>query len=181
MKKVLQFSGLISLGLALVAFIIMMAGHSVVYTSDAANNWYSGISAIFGGGTAKITISGFGLSLSSGVTEVDAKLAWCSLLSWIFVLIGMLIIVIGIVFPLLKINALEKFAGILNLVSVALLVVGGIFLFFTVPAFAAANEWNNSDGWGLSAGWVISAIMLIIAGVFAILPAAAAFIGSKKK
>ncbi len=35
MKKVLQFSGLISLVLAVVAFILMMASPAVVYTSGS--------------------------------------------------------------------------------------------------------------------------------------------------
>ena len=77
-------------------------------------------------------------------------------------------------------TALEKFAGILNLVALACFVVGGIFMFLVVPTFYAANEWDMNDSVKIGAGWVIGGIVAIVAGAFAILPAAAAFFGKKK-
>ena len=179
MKKVLKFAPLCALLLAVVVFILMMAGHSVVYTSDAARNWYSGVSAIFGGGTAQITISGFGISLSSGVQEVDAKLAWNALLAWIFVVAALVLLLISSVTVFVKIKPLEKFGGLIALISAGLLLVAGIFLFFTVPAFAGANEWNNADGWGLGAAWVIGAILAIVAGAVSAFPAVLALVEKK--
>ena len=180
MKKFLQFAGLISCCLALVAFILLMVTHSVVYLDDAAKNWYSGISAVFGGGQAQISVSGFGLTVSTGAVDVDAKLAWCALLAWIFGLVAMLVLLFGALIPVLKIKALEKFAGLLNLIAVGLLVVAGIFVFFTVPAFAGANEWKNSDGWGLGAGYVIAAILFLAAGAVAALSPVMELLGKKK-
>ena len=179
MKKLFKFAPLCALLLAIVTFILMMAGHSVVYTSDAPRNWYSGVSAIFGGGTAQITLSGWGISISSGVQEVDAKLAWNALLAWIFVLAALVALLIGSVMVFVKIKALEKFGGLIALIAGALLLVAGIFLFFTVPAFAAANEWNNSDGWGLGGAWVAGAIIAIVAGVVSALPAVLALVEKK--
>ena len=179
MKTFLKFAGLISLGLAVVGFILVMSTHSVVYTSSPADNWYSATSAIFGGGTAQITLSGWGITISSGVQNVDAKGAWCALLSWIFVLVGLLGLIAGVVLPLLKVKGFNRFAGLVNLCSAGLLLVGGIFLFFTVSAFGAANEWNNTNGWGLGGGWVVAAILYIAAGAVAVFPAAVGLIEKK--
>lgn len=176
MKKFLQFTGLIALVLGLVAFILLMASHSVVYASNTAN-WYSGISAVFGGGTAQVSIAGWSTSGS-----VDAKLAWPALIGWILILVAMIILLAGVVLPLLKVKALEKFAGVLNLVAVAALVTAGILIFFTEPAFGAANEWSEESikDWTLGGGYIAAGILSIIGGVFAILPAAVDFLGKKK-
>ena len=160
MKKVLKFSGLAALVLALVAFILLMATHSVVNTENSGT-WFSGISAVFGGGTA--ALAGF-------ESDSDSKLAWVALLAWIFILVAMLIIIAGIVLPLLKIHALDKVAGILNLVSVCLLVVAGVLVFFTVPAFASSNEWSSTDYWSLGGGFITAGILSILAGAVAICP-----------
>ena len=183
MKKFLQFAGIISLALAAVGFILMMATHALTYHTAGslgeANAWSSGVAVIFGKGPAQSSgnILGFGGTLNG---DFDGKLAVTALLAWIFALAAMIILLLGVVLPLLKIKALEKFAGLLNLIAVGLLVVGGVLLFFTLPAFAGANEWNSQDHWALGAGWVIGAILFILAGVVAILPTAADFLGKKK-
>ena len=176
MKKFLQFSGIIALVLGLVAFILLMASHSVVYADNTAN-WYSGISAVFGGGTAQVSIAGW-----SNSGSVNAKLAWPALIGWILILVAMIILLAGVVLPLLKVKALEKFAGVLNLVAVAALVTAGILVFFTEPAFGAANEWSEESikAWTLGGGYIAAAILAILGGVVAILPAAVDFVGKKK-
>ncbi len=176
MKKALKFSGLAALVFALVAFILLMASHSVVYADNTAN-WYSGISAVFGGGTAQVDIMGWSKSGS-----VDAKLAWPALIGWILILAAMIILLLGVVLPLLKIKALDKFAGVLNLIAVGALVAAGILIFFTEPAFGAANDWNSDaiKAWTLGAGYIVAGILAIIGGVLAILPAAVDFVGKKK-
>ena len=176
MKKFLKFSGIVALVFALVAFILLMASHSVVYADNTAN-WYSGISAVFGGGTAQVNIMGWTKSGS-----VDAKLAWPALIGWILIVVAMVILLLGIVLPLLKVKALEKFAGVLNLVAVCALVAAGILVFFTEPAFGAANDWSSDaiKQWTLGAGYVVAGILAILGGVCAILPAAADFLGKKK-
>ena len=176
MKKFLKFSGIVALVFALVAFILLMAAHSVVYADNTAN-WYSGISAVFGNGTAQVDIMGWSKSGS-----VDAKLAWPALIGWILMLVAMVIILLGIVLPLVKVKALDKFAGVLNLVAVGALVTAGILVFFTEPAFGAANEWSEEaiKAWTLGGGYVAAGILSIIGGAVAILPAAVDFIGKKK-
>ena len=176
MKKYLKFSGLVALVFALVAFILLMASHSVVYAENHAN-WYSGISAVFGGGTAQISIGGW-----SNSGSVDAKLAWPALIGWISILVAMVILLLGVILPLLKVKALEKFAGVLNLVAVCALVAGGILVFFTEPAFGAANEWSEDSikAWTFGGGYIAAGILSIVGGCFAILPAAVDFIGKKK-
>lgn len=169
MKKVLQFSGLISLVLAIVAFILMMASDAVIQPiAGNTQTVYAGTTAIFG--KTESTILG----------DVVTKPSALALIGWILILVGMIIVCAGVVLPLLKINALEKFAGILNLVALVCFVLGGIFMFLVVPTFYAANEWDVQDSTKIGAGWVIGGIIAIVAGAFAILPAAAAFLGKKK-
>lgn len=180
MKKFLKFSGIIAAVIAIVSFILLMCCHSVVYSNGGTSGWYSGISALFGGGTALVGAKGSGWSISTGAQSVDAKLAWTALVGWILIIVALVILIAGIILPLLKVHALDKFAGILNLVAVLCLVVAGILIFVTLPVFAQANEWSNADGWGLGAGWIIAGILAIVGGVVAILPAAFDFVGSKK-
>ena len=183
MKKFLQFAGIISLALAAVGFILMMATHAMEYAASNsianASGWYSGVAVIFGKGPYEVSGSILGIG-GTGQGTFEGTLAWNALLGWIFALAAMIILLLGVVLPLLKINALQKFAGLLNLIAVGLLVVGGIFLFFTVPAFGAANEWDNTNNWALGAGWVVAAILYILAGAVAIAPAAANFLAKKK-
>ena len=176
MKKALKFSGLAALVFALVAFILLMASHSVVYADNTAN-WYSGISAVFGNGTAQVDVMGWSKS-----GAVDAKLAWPALIGWILILVAMIILCAGVVLPLLKVKALDKFAGVLNLVAVGSLVAAGILIFFTEPAFGAANEWSEESikAWTLGGGYIAAGILAIVGGALAILPAAVDFIGKKK-
>ena len=173
MKKVLKFAPLCALLLAIVAFILMMATHSLVYNGDNINSWYDGASAIFGKG--KSQIGGGGLSL---VGDFEGKLAWNALLAWIFILIALLALLISSVMVFVKIKALEKFGGLIALIAGGLLLVAGIFLFFTLPAFASANE-ANMDKWGLGAGWVIGAILAIVGGAVSALPAVLAIVEKK--
>ena len=184
MKKFLQFAGLISLVLAAVGFVLMMTTHALEYSAagalgSKAEGWYSGMAVIFGKGQAYATGSILGLTLS-GTDTWEGKLALTSLLGWIFALVAIVIILLGVVLPLLKINALQKFAGLLNLIAVCLLVIAGVFAFITLPVFSAANEWSSTKDWALGAGWVIAGILYIAAGVIAIMPAAADFMAKKK-
>ncbi len=168
MKKVLQFSGIIALVLAVVAFILMMATNAVNFSNSLVDAHYAGTTAIFGADT------------TTALGTVHTNLAWCALLAWIFVLVALIILLAGIVLPLLKVTALQKFAGILNLVAVILLVVAGVFMFLVVPVFLDANSVSSSDGFSIGAGWVIGGILAISGGVMAILPAVFDFIGKKK-
>lgn len=171
MKKFLKFSGAIAFVLALVAFILMMATPAIMYKDDVVAK---GIVAIFG---KKENVALAGISFGTAET----KLAWSALLAWIFVLLALIILCLGVVLPLLKVKALEKFAGVMNLCAVVLLVLAGIFMFITTPVFWSANGGDKvPDNVALGAGWIIGGILAIVAGVVAILPAAADFLGKKK-
>ena len=176
MKKFLQFAGIISLALAAVAFVLMMATPAVlVKITSSSTVQFAGTMAIFGG---KLDA---GQMLALTVLASEAKPAVMALLAWIFILIAMIILLLGVVLPLLKVKALERFAGLLNLIAVALLVVGGVFMFIVVPSFYGAQGVDKAlDGASLGAGWVIGGIVAMIAGVIALLPMAADFMGKKK-
>ena len=169
MKKALKFSGLAALVLGLVAFILIMASHSLVYDGNSGT-WFSGISAVFGGGRG--AIAGF-------EGDAKAKLAWTALIAWILILAAMIILLAGVILPLLKVKALDKFAGVLNLVAVCALVVAGILIFLTVPVFKTANDMSD-DKWLLGGGYIAAGILAIVGGALAILPAAVDFVGKKK-
>ena len=171
MKKFLKFSGFIAALLALVAFILLMATPGVMSGSDVVAK---GATMIFG---KKEAVTVIGIKLG----DAETKLAWSALLAWIFVLVALLILLVGIVLPLLKVKALDKFAGLLNLCAVVLLVVAGVFAFISLPIFCDANGLSSvPEKWTLGAGWVIGGILAIAAGVLAILPAAADFLAKKK-
>ncbi len=168
MKKFLQFAGIISLVSAVIAFVLMMATNAMTVDNGILGKFdISGTTAIFG-------------HKSTGLLDLEYKAAPLALIAWILILAGMLVVLCGIVLPLLKVKALEKFSGILDIVALACFVLAGIFMFIVIPSFAGANEWNNTDGITIGAGWVIGGIFAIVAGGLAILPAAAAFLAKKK-
>ena len=169
MKKALKYSGIVALLLAIVAFVLMMATNAVVQSSGSVQVVTAGTTAIFG--KTESTILG----------DVVTKPSVLALIGWILALVGMLILCLGVVLPLLKVKALEKFAGLLNLVAVVCLVVAGVFCFLVVPTFFAANGYDSvPDNAAIGAGWVIAGIVNILAGALAIAPAAADFLGKKK-
>ena len=167
MKKVLQFAGIISLALAVIAFVLMMITNAMTVSGILGDYTVAGTTAIFG-------------HKSTGLLDPDLTAAPLALIAWILMLAGLIIVLLGVVLPLLKINALEKFSGILDIVALVCFALAGIFMFIVIPSFAGANSWNTTDGVTIGAGWVIGGILAIVAGAFAILPAAAAFLGKKK-
>ena len=173
MKKLLQFAGLISLALGVVAFILFMATPAIVLSSGNTQYIYKGTVALFG---SKEAVSVIGINLGT----IETKPSILALIGWILLIIGIIIVCLGVVLPLLKVKALDKYAGILNLVAVCALVAAGILLFCSRAAFCSANNWDT-DGANLGAGWVIAGILSILGGVCAVLPAAVAFVGGKKK
>jgi hypothetical protein len=167
MKKLLKYSGFISLVLVVVAFILMMATDAIIVSSGSLQVVTKGTVAIFGETTSTI------------LGDVKTNPSVLALLAWIFLVAGLVIVLLGIILPLLKVHALEKFAGVLNLVAVLLFVVAGVFMFIVVPTFYAANNADVPGNAAIGAGWVIGGILAIAGGVFAILPAAADFLGKK--
>ena len=167
MKKLLKYSGFISLVLVVVAFILMMATNAIVVSYGNTQTVTKGTTAIFGE------------TVSTLLGDVKFNPSVLALLAWIFLVAGLVIVLLGIILPLLKVHALEKFAGVLNLVAVLLFVVAGVFMFIVVPTFASANSWNSTNDVYIGAGWVIGGILAIAGGVFAILPAAADFLAKK--
>ena len=153
MKKVLQFSGLIALGLALVGFILMMVTPAVV-TKDA-DTIATGTQAIFGGNYI--------------------KLAPLALLAWIFALLAILVIVAGVVLSFLKINKLAKFAGLIDCICCLFFIMVGIFMFLVVKSWGNANVGVGYIG----AGWVIGGILFLGAGILLVLPDVLNLVGKK--
>ena len=181
MKKLLKFSGICAAVIALVGFILLMTTPILELHGD--NGWAIVGGGVFGGGTFKSQLGGYIVEHAA-----DSKLAWTGLIGWILMLVAILILIAGFVLPLLKINTLEKFAGILNLVAVISLVVAGILVFVSAPVFQHANgaevggEWQDAyTNYTLGVGWIFAGILAIVGGCLAILPAAVDFIGSKKK
>ena len=178
MKTVLKFSGIISAVIAIVAFILILACPGVITKGNFSGNEVqnSGTLCIFGG-------EGKGIILTYKYSAT-----WAGLLAFILIIVALVILCCAIILPLLKVKVLDKFAGVLNLVAVISLILAGIFAFCIVAAFKAANRDGVASAYGVTvntltfsigAGWVIAGILSIVAGVFAVLPAAFDLFGKK--
>ncbi len=165
MKKVLQFSGVISAVLGIIALVLMMVTNAVVVKVGNAQVVTEGIVAIFG--KTEKTLLG----------DLITNPSPLALIGWILALVGVLVVLCGVILPLLKV---KRFAGLMNVVAVVCLVLAGVFMFLVVPTFVSANGGEVSEYHHIGAGWVIAGILSIAAGAFAILPAAADFLAKKK-
>lgn len=183
MKKVLKFAGIAAAVLGLVALILISVCPVVEYHSGS--DWANLTGGVFGGGKS-VVHSG---SMTITDDSAEAKLAWSGLIGWILMLVAILILVVGFVLPLLKVKAVEKFAGILNLVAVGCLIVAGVLVFVSKGVFGHANgtdlagEWHDAftdEGWRLGTGWIIGGILSILGGLVAICPTVVDLIGKKK-
>lgn len=174
MKKFLKFSGAIAFLFGLIAFILLLATAGVTF------KYSTGLGDITGEAAGTVVL--FGKTEKSMGIEVVTKCAPNALIAWILIILALIILCLGIILPLLKVKALDKFAGLLNLVAVIALVVAGILLFFTVLGFTGANKVDSSivKYYHLGAGWIIAAILSILGGIVAILPVCSAFLGKKK-
>jgi len=157
MKTFLKFANCIAAGLALVAFILLMATPAAVYTSGNATLHYSGVAGIFGGD--------------------GLKAVWAGLLAWIFVLLAMLALCALVVLPLLKVNALDKFANLIALCAACLLLLGGIFMFCEGGAFSSVNQ--SLLAFKTGAGWVIGGILALLGSLTAACPVVLGLLGKK--
>ena len=182
LKKLFKYAPICALVLAIAAFIFMMAAHSLEYHASGSLGsgaaWFSGAAVIFGKGPmwSSVSILGFG---GSGDGTFEGTLAWNALLAFIFFIVALIALLVSAVSVFVKINVLEKFGGIIALVAAGLLLVGGIFLFFTLASFSAANEWNSVSGWNLGFGWVFAGSLAILGGVVSAFPAVLALIEKK--
>ena len=166
MKKFLQFSGLIAAALALATFIFMLAGAGLVYRSNNSAHYVPGTIVIFGG------------DLKLSILTLECSPAATALIAWIFVLLAMLALIVISVLPLLKVKALDKFAGLITLCAAGLLFVAGILLFLSKVAFTGANS-NAFDDYHLAFPFVFAGILAIGAAGVAALPTVMGLLGKK--
>ena len=156
MKKFLELSGFCALALAVVVFVLMMATPAIV-TKDA-DVICSGVETIFGG---------------------DFHLAPLALIAWIFVLLAILMVCVTVILPLVKkVKAVEKFAGLINIVACLFLVLAGLFMFLTLSSWKGANFGSLGDP-SIGAGWVIGGILAFVAGAVLVLPAVMVLVKKK--
>ena len=167
MKKVLPFAGLIAFVLALVAFILMLATNGVVVTSGSYQLNYAGTTVIFGNKESTL--------LGTLVTKGSVL----AIIGFILLIVGLLAALAGVIGSFLKVKAIAKFVGALNLVAAVCFLVAGIFMFLAVPTFYGANDVDVPKGAALGAGWVIGAILSILAAVAAALPAGMGLLSKK--
>ena len=157
MKKFLQFSGLIAAALALAAFIFLLAGNGLIYKSGNFSHVIPGTNVIFGG---------------------DYDLAATALIGWILVLLSMLALLVVSVLPLLKVKALDKFAGLITLCAAGLLLVAAILIFCSKAAFVGANG-SLFDNYSLTFAFVFAGILSVLGACVAALPAVMNLVGKK--
>lgn len=142
--------------LAVVAFILLFATPSVVYTYKGALT-----------GTTKTNVSGV-VGMFGG-TDAEYAAPWAGMVSFILMACGLVILVLLCCLALAK----KKFAlaGICKFVAAGLLIVAGVLVFFEVAAWTAANGNASfaigtyaSGSYSLGAGWLIAGIVSICAG-----------------
>lgn len=152
--------GCCELLLAIVALILLLATASVVYT-------YKGVLT----GETKTSVSGI-VGMFGG-TDAEYAASWAGMLSFIFMACAIVILLVVLVFALTK----KKFAlsGICRFVAAGLLIVAGVFVFFEVSAWQAANGNASfaigtyaSGSYSLGAGWLVAGILSIVAGGLAV-------------
>ena len=176
MKKFLQFSGLIAAVVAIVAFVLMLACPALQYVPTYGDTLYiQGVDAIFG----KTSSHDFGGVVTASATVYKATAS--AIIAFVLLIVAIVILILGAILPLCKINALNKFSGLLNLIAVVALVAAGILIFIEKPCFVAAQGNELYKDYALAAGWIISAICAIVAGALAIAPAFADFLSKGKK
>lgn len=178
MKKFLQFASLIACALGLAAFVLLMITPAIKTTvtllGTTTTTTYAGLAALFAGG--KVISKSGDTTLS---TAFDGKAAPIALVAWILLLVAILAMVVSFLLPLLKVKADAKVLSLVALCGAILLLVAGILLFFTLPSFAKANEWSNTDNSKLTFGWVLSAILALVGAVIGILPSVLALVKKK--
>ena len=179
MKKALRFAGLAAFAIGLVAFILLMAGTGLYYKYEVGSTVsitkIAGTTVLFG---SKEPIAIGSIVIGEAVT----KLAPMALIAWILIIVALVILLVGALFPLFKIKAIDKVAGALNLVAVLALVAAGVMLFFTRASFISANEIgeNTAKALHLGGAYIVAAIVSICGGVTAILPAIFDFVANRK-
>ena len=178
MKKLLKFAPLCALLLAVVAFILLLATNGLTYANEVGGTkltgFYSASAVMFGQGKYQAAAGGGSLTV-----DWEGKGAWNAVLAFIFVIVALVALLVSAITVFVKIKALEKFGGLIALVAGGLLLVAGIFVFFTKGAFSAANELGDMDKWGVGAGWIVAAILAIVAGVVSAFPAVLAIVEKK--
>lgn len=177
MKTFFKFSGLIAAVLAIVAVILMIATPSLYVVSGDNTYTVSGVAALFG---EDIIASAGGFSANLG----HINPGWAATVAWILAIVAVVALLVVSILPLLKIHALDKFAGIIAIAAAGALLVAGILVFMTQPAMNAANTTTNQvlgqtvkteafKDYSLNASYVIAAILNIVAGAVAVCPAVA--------
>ena len=145
--------GAIEFLLAVVALVLLIATPALTWKTVLGDGSIKGITAIFGG----------------EVDNIQYNASWAGMLSFIFIAVAMVILCILCVFALTK----KKFAlaGICRFVAAGLLIVAGVFVFFEIPAFEAANGSGTATLFGnklaeyvLTGSWITAGILSIVAG-----------------
>ena len=168
MKKILPYTGVIAALLAIVPFILIMTTPITIYQTTVfgatVTYEFQGIIALFGG-------------VQKGIlgTDVEFVLSPDALVSWILLMVGIVLLLAAFFLPLAKVQAVQRFAGLMNLVAALVLVVGGVMLFLAKNDFLSVNE-LGTDGYQATAGWIISGILALAAGVCATVPSIADFV-----
>lgn len=167
MKKVLPFTGLIAVVLAIIAMVLMLATNGVIVTNGNVQVNYAGTTVIFG--KTESTVLG----------DVVTKPSVLALIGWILLLVGILAGCVSVLGGLLKIKPLQKLSGLLILVAAGCFLVAGIFMFLVVPTFFGANDADVPNNAAIGAGWVIGAILAIVGAGLAVLPPVLGLLGKK--
>ena len=167
-KKILQFSAVIALFFVIIGFILFLATDSIV--NDSGDGVITGTAAIFGD---KGSIG--------GIITVEVKPAPVALVGWIFILLSMIALIVVSVLPVLHlvikkgkaINLATGVAGaVLSFAIGFLLLLAGVFMLLVLPSFDSANSTSFADNYLIGPGWIVGAVLVFLAALVMLLPAA---------
>ena len=139
MKTFFKLSGIITFVVALVGFILSLTTTGIIVAPDTfLETKLSGAEATFG------------TNLFDGAVT--------AVLAFVFALIALVILCIGVILPILKVKNLDKVAGLLNCIAVICLIVAGVLCFFTKSSFSSANSDVSAN---LGVAFILGGILYI--------------------
>ena len=145
MKKLLRFSGFISLVCAAVGLVLLLTTYA---SSFKGNGVDKGIDVIFGGRIGGMSNMGF--------------------FTFVLALAATFLLVL---YAALRAMNKEKNRAFLSLVIAFVLAIAGVSIFFALPKYYERNNWGSfyGDGFRLAPGWIVAAVLFFVAAAICFL------------
>ena len=166
MKKYFKYAGIVSVVLAVVAFILVVACNGAKFEAGGYTDKTKGMDMIFAKGDCK---------------GADKSVA--GLFGFIFLLVAMIAAIVGVLLPLVGKEMNPKIASIINIVAAVLFILGGILIICTAHSFIDANDDGMTKAMikeakkhtDCTVEYALAGILSMLAGVVTLVPAVSGF------